>query len=137
MLQEPDAPHAAGGDGAARGQGIQAAGSFGNEHVLDGRPGQDGADFEPGIEQGGDVLEAMDGGMDAAGAESGFEFLGEDAFVDHRAVAFGEVRQAQVGPEIAGGFDDFAVDGKFRPGGLQGGGGEHGLGEREFAAAGS
>ena len=137
MLEEADAADAAGGDDAAWGEGVEAAGGFGDEDVFDGGAGEDGADFESWVEEGRDVFEAVDGGVDGALAEGDFEFFGEDAFIDDGLVAFGEVGEAEVGAKVAIGFDDGAQDGEVGPRGLEGGGGEDGLGEGEFAAAGS
>lgn len=137
MKEKSHAADAAGSDGAARGQGFEAAGGFGNEDVFNGRPGQDGTDFKARIQESGNVLEAVDGGVDGAGAEGIFEFFGEDAFVHDGGFTFGKISQAQVGPEVASGFDDFPLNGQVWPGGLEGGSGEDSLGEGEFAAAGS
>lgn len=137
MLEEPDAAHAAGGDGAPGRKGIKATRGFGNENVFDGGAGEDGADFEAGIEKGGHVFEAMHCGVDGAGAEGIFEFFGKDPFVDHGGFPFGKIGKAEIWPEVTGGFDDFAVYYQARVRGMEGGSGEDSLGESEFTAAGS
>jgi len=127
----------AGGDDGTLGEPVETAGVFADEDVFDWGAGEDGGDAEAVGENGGDVFERVDGGVDGSGAEGFLEFLGEDAFVDDRLVAAGEVREFEVRAEIAGGADDFADDVEGRVSCGEGGAGHFGLGESEFAAAGA
>jgi hypothetical protein len=127
----------AGGDDGTLGEPVETAGVFADEDVFDWGAGEDGGDAEAVGENGGDVFERVDGGVDGAGAEGFFEFLGEDAFVDDWLVAAGEVSEFEVRAEVAGGADDFADDVEGWVSGGEGGAGHFGLGESEFAAAGA
>lgn len=129
------AAHAAGADAGALGKGVEGVGIPGDEDVLGGCALEDGGDDEAGGKVGGNVFEAVDGGVDLLGFEGDLEFLDEDALIDMRFRL--ELGKAEILTLVPGGLDDLTTDFETGLGGFQQGGNGSGLGEGEFAAAGA
>lgn len=95
-----------GADGRA-GWELGEGGAVGDEDVAGGSAREDGADFKIGFEDGGDVLEGVNGEVDGLVEEGEFEFFDEDAFVDDSGGG-GNLGEGDVGALVAGGDDDLA-----------------------------
>src|SRR6202021_844369 len=65
-------------------------------------------DFASWGKVGGQVLQRMDGEIDAAGGEGFFNLFGEDSFAQPALGA--DHREGDVGDFVAGGVDDFDFD---------------------------
>jgi len=91
----------------------------------------DGAEREAGGKFGGKVLEAVDGDIGAVFEEGDFEFLGEKSLGE----AFAFLGEGGGLEFIAGGLDDFKLEGEARERGAALGENDVGLRESKGAAA--
>ena len=105
---------AGGPDSGLFGQGVERPERFADESIAGVGAGRDGGDGETGVDEGGEVLVAVDGEVDETGGEGFFDLLDEDAF----AVEAGWDDEAGLLHAVAGGADDLdfggvAVGAKF------------------------
>ena len=124
----------------AGGQGVQRLLARADVGVAGVGAGRNGGQREARIERGGQVLERVDGEVDAAFGQRLFDLLDEDSLAVRPAAqgcAAIVFRGGAVGvgllQAVAGGVDDLDLDGVA--GGAQGVGDMVGLPERELGAA--
>ena len=122
------AARAGGGDARTGGQHVQPPGRFADEGVAGIGAWGDGGEREARVYIGREVFERVDGEVDAAGGECLFDLLDEDA-----GAVGGESIERSILQAIAGGADDFDLDGVAI--GAKQRGDVVGLPEREIGAA--
>jgi hypothetical protein len=104
---------AGGAYAASQGQGVEGPVFLADPGVAGIDSGRDGGEGEARVEFGGEVLERVDGEVDAAFGQGFFDFLDEDALAagQGREGFGGGFREFGLLHAVAGGADDFDLDG--------------------------
>ena len=94
----------------ALGQGVEGPVTFADEDVAGVGALRDGGEDEARIEFGGQVLERMNGEVDAALGERVFDLLDEDSFAARSGASAGAIGAVGLLHAVAGGADDLDLD---------------------------